>query len=300
MHETLQRSSLGALGAGARSTSSCRCAPATASADTSCRATSTAPGTVRAIREEGFSRVVEIEAEPELRALPRREGLGRARRRQPDRRARSASDGFAVSLIPETLERTTLGALGAGGGGQHRGRHPRQARRAAAGGTRMSDRRTTTAPFATIEEAIEDIRAGQDGRRLRRRGPRERGRPDDGGAVRDARGDQLHGQGGARADLPVADPRALRRARARPDGGEERVRRSKPPSPSRSRRARASPPASPRTTARTRSRSRSTPRAARATSSSPGTSSRSRAAPAACSSAPGRPRRRSTSRGSRA
>ena len=64
---------------------------------------------------------------------------------------------------------------------------------------------------------------GQDGRRVRRRGPRERGRSDAGGAVRHARGDQLHGQGGARADLPVADLRALRRARARPDGGEERV-----------------------------------------------------------------------------
>ena len=61
------------------------------------------------------------------------------------------------------------------------------------------------APFATIEEAIEDIRRGPDGRRLRRRGPRERGRPDAGGAVRDARGDQLHGEGGARADLPGAD-----------------------------------------------------------------------------------------------
>ena len=48
--------------------------------------------------------------------------------------------------------------------------------------------------FSTIEEAIEDIRAGQDGRGLRRRGPRERGRPDAGGPVRHAGGDQLHGQ----------------------------------------------------------------------------------------------------------
>ena len=64
---------------------------------------------------------------------------------------------------------------------------------------------------------------GQDGRGVRRRGPRERGRPHARGAVRHARGDQLHGQGGARADLPVADARALRRARTRPDGGQERV-----------------------------------------------------------------------------
>ena len=42
------------------------------------------------------------------------------------------------------------------------------------------------------------------------------------------------------------------------------------------------------------------PQRGRATSSSPATSSRSRPSPAACSSAPARPRRRSTSRGSRA
>src|SRR3954449_2076426 len=59
------------------------------------------------------------------------------------------------------------------------------------------------------------------GRRLRRRRPRERGRPGDGGAVRDAGGDQLHGQGGARAGLPGADREALRTAGAEPDDGEE-------------------------------------------------------------------------------
>ena len=42
--------------------------------------------------------------------------------------------GFAVSLIPETLARTNLGALGEGDRREHRGRHPRQARRAADGG----------------------------------------------------------------------------------------------------------------------------------------------------------------------
>ncbi len=64
---------------------------------------------------------------------------------------------------------------------------------------------------------------GQDGGGLRRRGSRERGRSHDGRPVRHARGDQLHGQGGARADLPLAHLRALRRARAEPDGGQERV-----------------------------------------------------------------------------
>ena len=78
-------------------------------------------------------------------------------------------------------------------------------------------------PFATIEEAIEDIRQGKmvvvvD----------DENRENEGDLTMAAqfitlRGDQLHGQGGARADLPVAHPRALRRARARPDGGQERV-----------------------------------------------------------------------------
>ena len=50
--------------------------------------------------------------------------------------------------------------------------------------------------------------------------------------------------------------------------------------------------------ARTIAGGRSTRSPRRATSSSPATSSRSRPSPAACSSAPARPRRRSTSRGS--
>src|SRR3954469_6380124 len=60
------------------------------------------------------------------------------------------------------------------------------------------------------------------GRRLRRRRPRERGRPGDGGAVRDAGGDQLHGQGGAGAGLPGTDREALRTAGSESDDGEER------------------------------------------------------------------------------
>ena len=62
-----------------------------------------------------------------------------------------------------------------------------------------------------------------DGGRLRRREPRERGRPHARRPVRHPRGDQLHGHPRARADLPGADAGALRRAGARPDGGQERV-----------------------------------------------------------------------------
>jgi hypothetical protein len=57
-------------------------------------------------------------------------------------------------------------------------------------------------PFATVEEAIEEIRAGRmvvvcdDEDRENEGDLTMRGR------VRDARGDQLHGARGARADLP--------------------------------------------------------------------------------------------------
>ena len=68
-------------------------------------------------------------------------------------------EGFSVSLIPETLERTTLGCRSPGTGGQPGGGRAGQVRgEADAGGALMSAVRT---PFATIEEAIEDIRAGR-------------------------------------------------------------------------------------------------------------------------------------------
>ena len=58
MTETLARTSLGDAGGRATaSTSSCRCAPATGSAATSCRATSTASARCARSREDGFSRV---------------------------------------------------------------------------------------------------------------------------------------------------------------------------------------------------------------------------------------------------
>ena len=76
--------------------------------------------------------------------------------------------------------------------------------------------------FATIEEAIEEIRAGRmvivcD----------DEGRENEGDLVMAAQfatpgGDQLHGQGGARPDLPDADRGTLRTPRPQPDGGEER------------------------------------------------------------------------------
>ena len=65
---------------------------------------------VRAVREEGFSRVLELECEQRLlRYLVEKgsvalDGVSLTVSALHD-------DGFSVSLIPETLERTTLGSL---------------------------------------------------------------------------------------------------------------------------------------------------------------------------------------------
>ncbi len=72
-------------------------------------------------------------------------------------------DGFVVSLIPETLERTTLGAVVPGSRvnievdvlAKYVERLVRE----------MIDAETKS-PFGTIEQALEDIRHGQDGHRL--------------------------------------------------------------------------------------------------------------------------------------
>jgi len=69
--------------------------------------------TVRAVREEGFSRVLEIDLEPRLlRYLVEKGSVA------IDGVSLTVSaldeDGFAVSLIPETLSRTNLGGLGEG------------------------------------------------------------------------------------------------------------------------------------------------------------------------------------------
>ena len=67
-------------------------------------------GSVRAVREEGFSRVLEIDLEPELsRYLVEKGSIAI----DGVSLTVSAVDehGFAVSLIPETLSRTTLGQI---------------------------------------------------------------------------------------------------------------------------------------------------------------------------------------------
>jgi riboflavin synthase len=70
-------------------------------------------GSVRAVREEGFARVLEIDLEPQLaRYLVEKgsvaiDGVSLTVSALDER-------GFAVSLIPETLSRTNLGQIGEG------------------------------------------------------------------------------------------------------------------------------------------------------------------------------------------
>ena len=81
----------------------------------------------------------------------------------------AGADRFTVSLIPETLARTTLGSRRARRPGQPRGRRDRQARREAAGGQSRQHGRTSHDRQAQhvgirldpIERAIADIAAGR-------------------------------------------------------------------------------------------------------------------------------------------
>jgi riboflavin synthase len=113
MRETLRRSSLGEVEAGSR-----------VNLELSLRASDRlgghivqghvdGVGAVAAVREDGFARVVTIAAGPDvLRYVVEKgsitvDGVSLTVARIDD-------DGFDVSLIPETLERTTLGTAAAG------------------------------------------------------------------------------------------------------------------------------------------------------------------------------------------
>ena len=177
---------------GAPSTWSCRCARPTASAATSCRATSTAWASVVAVATRAS-----------------RGGCGSSPRptllRYVVEKGSIAVDGVSLTVAevaddalrrrahPGDARAHDARRREPGRPRQHRGGRARQVRREAA---RRSTRMTTPQTrFATIEEAIEDIRAGKMVVVCDDAGPRERGRPDDGGAVRHAGRDQLHGQG---------------------------------------------------------------------------------------------------------
>ena len=101
-------------------------------------------------------------------ALRGREGVGGHRRRQPDRQPPRRPTTSPSRSSPRRCSGRPSARLAAGSYRQPRGGRPRQARRAAARSAhlrhlasrarRMTPSRTTT--FATIEEAIEEIRQG--------------------------------------------------------------------------------------------------------------------------------------------
>jgi len=100
MHETLRRSSLGEVQPGSQ-----------VNLELALRAADRLGGlgVVREAREEGFARVVSIDADPSLLRYVVEKG-SIAVDGVSLTVAEIGEDWFAVSLIPETLERTTLGA----------------------------------------------------------------------------------------------------------------------------------------------------------------------------------------------
>jgi riboflavin synthase len=109
MHETLRRSSLAAVAEGATVNLELPLRAADRLGGHFVQGHVDGLGTVREVREDGFARVVRIEAPPEvLRYVVEKgsvaiDGVSLTV-------ATLGEDSFSVSLIPETLERTILGA----------------------------------------------------------------------------------------------------------------------------------------------------------------------------------------------
>jgi riboflavin synthase len=113
MEETLRRSSLGPLGPGDRVNLELPLRASDRLGGHVVQGHVDGTGTIESIRDDGFSRVVRVEASPELLRYVVEKGS-------------IAVDGvsltvaevdegaFAVALIPETLERTTFGAAAPG------------------------------------------------------------------------------------------------------------------------------------------------------------------------------------------
>jgi riboflavin synthase len=113
MRETLDRSALGALEAGARVNLELPLRAADRLGGHVVQGHVDGTGTVGEIRRQGFARVLRIESEP---------GVGRYLVQKGSIAVNGVSltvsalcdEGFEVSLIPETLERTTLGGVEVG------------------------------------------------------------------------------------------------------------------------------------------------------------------------------------------
>ena len=113
MNETLDRSSLGAVAAGTRVNLELALRAADRLGGHIMQGHVDGLGTVAAVREDGFARVVTIEAPPELLRYVVHKG-SIAVDGVSLTVARIDDAGFDVSLIPETLERTNLGRAEAG------------------------------------------------------------------------------------------------------------------------------------------------------------------------------------------
>ncbi|HTU78711.1 MAG TPA: riboflavin synthase [Solirubrobacteraceae bacterium] len=113
MLETLRRSSLGALRAGSRVNLELPLRVEDRLGGHVVQGHVDGTGTIRTIREQGFARVLEIDAEPRMARYLVRKGSVAV-----DGVSLTVSElhdgGFSVSLIPETLQRTNLGLLGEG------------------------------------------------------------------------------------------------------------------------------------------------------------------------------------------
>lgn len=109
MEETLRRSSLGPLGEGDAVNLELALRPSDRLGGHVVQGHVDGTGTVETVREQGFAHVVRIAAAPDLLRYVVEKGSIAV-----DGVSLTVSEvddgGFAVSLIPETLERTTLGA----------------------------------------------------------------------------------------------------------------------------------------------------------------------------------------------
>ncbi len=113
MHETLRRSSLGSVGEGARVNLELPLRAADRLGGHFVQGHVDGLGTVRDVAEEGFARVVTIEAPPELLRYVVEKG-SIAVDGVSLTVAAVDDESFSVALIPETLERTTLGSVSPG------------------------------------------------------------------------------------------------------------------------------------------------------------------------------------------
>jgi riboflavin synthase len=113
MNETLKRSSLGVLQAGDEVNLELALRASERLGGHIVQGHVDGTGTVRAVRDEGFARVLEIAIERHLERYLVEKGSVAL-----DGVSLTVSallnDGFAVSLIPETLKRTSLGGVGEG------------------------------------------------------------------------------------------------------------------------------------------------------------------------------------------